>query len=255
PLHMPSTVDAINGWCRTNTDNMIEKILEYDDVDESTTMILLNALCFEALWSDQYQDYQCRKAEFHGETETTEVTMMYSEEYGYISGANETGFAKRYEGGKYAFVALLPNEGMSMSEYLATLTGERFLSLVDERKGAVDAGLPKFTFDWSDSLVPALQKLGMVTVFTGQSDLSGLGYYDDDAPLYISDVIHKTHIEVEESGTKAAAVTAVIVNKATAVNPAEIKKVILDRPFIYAIVDTATNLPVFLGCVTDLPAA
>ena len=252
PLYEKTTVDAINGWCKKNTDGMIEKILNYDDVDMETTMILLNALCFEALWAEQYQDHQCRQADFHGEKGTTKVTMMYSEETGYISGAYETGFVKRYSGGGYAFVGLLPKQGMSMSDYLATLTGERFLSLLDDRKGAVDAGLPKFKFDWTDSLVGTLQTLGMKKAFTAGSDLSGLGYYDDGMPLYISNVIHKTHIEVEESGTKAAAVTAVIVNKATAVAPGYVKTVILDRPFVYAIVDTETNLPVFIGCITDI---
>ena len=91
----------------------------------------------------------------------------------------------------------------------------------------------------------------MRKVFTAdQSDLSGLGYLDSGNGIYISEVIHKTHIEVDESGTRAAAATAVVPVEATAV-PAPVPQVYLDRPFVYAIVDTHTNLPVFIGTMTD----
>lgn len=252
PFTERSTVDAINEWCKKNTGDMIEKILNYDDVSIDTVMVLLNALCFDALWAEQYQEHQCRKAEFNGENGTTKVTMMYSEEYGYIKGEKETGFVKYYKDGNYAFAALLPENGIKMSDYVASLTGERLLSLIENRGGAVDAGLPKFKFDWSASLVTPLAEMGMETVFTERSDLSGLGYTDNNDALAISDVIHKTHIEVDESGTRAAAVTAVIVNKVTSVAPGNTPSVILDRPFVYAIIDTSSNLPIFLGSITDI---
>ena len=252
PFTEKSTVDAINEWCSDNTDGMIPGILEYDDVGYDTIMVLLNALCFDALWGEQYDEYQCRDAAFHGLKGDKTVKMMYSEENSFISGAHETGFIKYYRG-NYAFVALLPEEGMSMSEYLASLGGGRFASLIKNRKRAsVEAGLPEFSFDWGASLVDVLQELGINTAFTARSDLSGLGVMDDGAPLAISDVIHKTHIEVDPSGTRAAAVTAVIVEKATSVGTQEKHTVILDRPFVYAIVDTGSMLPIFIGCINDI---
>ncbi len=177
---------------------------------------------------------------------------MYSEEGGYIKGEKETGFVKYYKDGNYAFVALLPDEGVKMSDYIESLTGERLLSLIENRGGSVNAGLPKFKFDWSASLVEPLMNMGMETVFTERSDLSGLGWTDNHEALAISDVIHKTHIEVDESGTRAAAVTAVIVNRVTSVAPGNTPYVILDRPFVYAIIDTNSNLPIFLGFITDI---
>ena len=252
PFTENSTVDAINRWCSDNTDQMIPSILQYDDVSYDTIMVLLNALCFDALWAEQYDEYQCRDAAFHGAEGDKAVNMMYSEEGTYISGEHETGFVKYYRGG-YAFVALLPEEGMSMSDYLASLDGGRFASLIQKRKSAaVTAGLPAFSFDWGDSLVNVLQEMGINTAFTPLSDLSGLGVMDDGSPLEISDVIHKAHIEVDPSGTRAAAVTAVIVNKATSVGPHDKYSVILDRPFVYAIVDTGSMLPVFIGCINDI---
>ena len=252
PFPDRETVDAINAWCRTHTDGMIDKVLEYDDVDEGTTMVLLNALCFEALWAEQYLEHQVRESVFHGSKGDRPVQMMYSGESGYISGAYETGFVKTYQGGRYAFVGLLPNEGMTLKDYLEKLTGERFLSLWDSRGGSVDAGLPKFSFDWSGSLVDLLKEMGMRTVFTSGSDLSGIGSFDDGSSLAVSDVIHKTHIEVEESGTKAAAVTAVILPKSASFQPEAAPEVVLDRPFVYAIVDMSVGIPVFIGCMADI---
>ena len=253
PFTENSTVDAINGWCSENTDGMIPGILDYDDVDYETVMVLLNALCFDALWAEQYDDFKCQNAVFHGVKGDKSVKMMYSEEGTFIEGEHETGFVKYYKGGSYAFVALLPEEGVSMGDYLASLDGERFVSLMKNRKHiTVDAGLPEFSFDWSDSLVKTLMDMGIITAFTARSDLSGLGVMDDGSPLAISDVIHKTHIEVDPSGTRAAAVTAVIIEKATSVNPQYTRTVILDRPFVYAIVDTESMLPVFIGCINDI---
>ena len=248
-----AAVDAINEWCKKNTDGMIPDILGYDDVNYDTIMVLLNAICFDALWDEQYEKYQCIEADFRGKKGDTVVNMMYSDEGGYISGEHETGFFKTYRG-RFAFLALLPEEGMSMSEYLASLDGERFASLIRDARGPVHAGIPQFKYDWSGSLVPALKAMGMTTPFTRSADFSGLGVMRDDSSIRISDVYQKTHIEVDPSGTKAAAVTAVMLaNEGMAYDPSqEWHTVILDRPFVYAIVDTGSFLPVFIGCMTDI---
>lgn len=251
PMSEDRTVDEINDWCSRNTDGMIEKILEHGSLSNETIMVLLNAICFDAHWETTYEESDVRDAVFHGEKQKKNIKMMYSREYGYISGPNETGFVKTYADGHYAFVGLLPNGGKTVSAYLETLDGEKWVSLMRSAGGKVDAGLPKFEFDWSGSLPDVLRSLGMRKVFTAdQSDLSGLGYLDSGNGIYISEVIHKTHIEVDESGTRAAAVTAVVPVEATAV-PAPVPQVYLDRPFVYAIVDTHTNLPVFIGTMTD----
>ena len=247
----PKTVDAINDWCRKHTDDMIPKILEYEDVSEDTIMVLLNAILFDALWSEPYEKYQCHPATFTTESgDTKEVTMMYGEEGTYIQGQYETGFLKPYKHSGYAFVALLPQEGMRMEEYLKTLDGTRFAQLMSGRKDAVvHSGLPKFSFDWSESLKDVLKSLGLTDCFDPlYSDLTGLGTYDPYASFFISDVIHKTHIEVDESGTRAAAVTAIEIKAGAVPDPYQ---VILDRPFVYAIVDTANMLPVFIGTMTE----
>lgn len=253
PFPDPSTVDAINAWCAKHTKDMIKKILGYDDVTRDTVMVLLNALCFDAVWQEQYQPSSVREAVFHGVSGDKKVSMMYSTGYGYIEGEHETGFIKYYKGSDYAFVALLPDSGTDIGEYVASLDGERFVSLCAGKKGKVRSGLPKFSFDWSGSLVEVLRDMGISQVFTEASDLSGLGYCDGGEALAVSRIIHKTHIDVDESGTRAAAVTAVIVNRVTSEGPEpDPKEVVLDRPFVYAIVDSETMLPVFIGCQTDI---
>ena len=248
----PKTVDAINDWCSQHTDGMIPKILDYDNVSANTIMVLLNAILFDALWQKPYEEYQCQQAKFTiADGTKKDVTMMYSQESTYLKGEYETGFVKNYKGG-YAFVALLPKKGMSLDDYLATLDGNRFVELMNGRKYAsVKTGLPKFSFDWSDSLVDVLKGMGLTDCFDdAYSDLTGLGTYDPPASFVVSDVIHKTHIEVDESGTRAAAVTAVVVDVKGSIEEKPYE-VILDRPFVYAIVDTTNMLPVFIGTVTN----
>lgn len=248
-----ATVDAINRWCSDNTDEMIKKILEYGDVDDTTAMVLANALCFDALWLDQYEEYQVSEKTFHGVSGDAKVDMMSSKESGLIKGAHETGFLKRYRG-RYAFVALLPGQGMSIDDYLATLSGEEFISLLDnmDYDYDVNAGLPKFSFDWDGKLSNVLINMGMVDAFdSGKADFSALGALEN-GNLYIQSVIHKTHIEVDESGTRAAAVTAVMVGADGMQMEKKKADVILNRPFVFAIIDTSANLPLFIGAVTDI---
>ena len=135
--------------------------------------------------------------------------------------------------------------------FVSSLTGEKLLSaLSGVSHEEVILSMPKFAYDCSYQLVPVLEKLGITDVFSQkQSNLSALGSCPNGDNLYVDQVIHKTRIEVGEAGTKAAAVTAISVVKATGMER-QPKRVVLDRPFVYAIVDDATGLPVFIGCYT-----
>ena len=108
--------------------------------------------------------------------------------------------------------------------------------------------LPKFSYDYSVELPAVLKTMGMRDAFdAARADLSGISRSE---PLYISKVLHKTHIDLDSAGTRAAAVTAVTVNFGAM---PDYREVILDRPFVYMIVDTAAGLPVFIGTVTGFP--
>ena len=235
-----------------NTNGMIKKLV--DEFDPLTVMVLMNALCLEAEWDDPYTDNCVREGMFkNAKGNLVKAEYMYSQETEYIETENATGFVKYYKGGKFAFVALLPNEGTSIDSYIASLTGKGFLGALNSRKNTrVNTQMPKFKCEYSNSLVDTLKKMGMNTAFDGdRANFSSMATLKNEN-IYISDVIHKTFIEVAEKGTRAGAVTAVISEKSAAMPVEQPKEVRLTRPFVYAIIDTRTNLPLFIGAQTDI---
>lgn len=239
------TVDDINRWVKANTNDKIEKIVE--KLTAKDIMCLVNAVAFEGEWIEPYEEGDVWERDFTLESgDTKSMEMMHSEEAYYLKEGHAVGVRKPYKDG-YSFVALLPEEGMSVDDYVASMTGEQFLeTLEQEQNEDVTTVIPKFTSDYSTNLKIPLSEMGMPIAFDRENaDFSGLGAVGEDV-IYIGDVWHKTYIEVDEQGTKASAATAVIMSCETA-SETEKKEVILDRPFVYAIIEDETNLPVFLG--------
>ncbi|MBO4872128.1 MAG: serpin family protein [Lachnospiraceae bacterium] len=249
-----TTVRDINQWVAAHTHDIIPSLL--NDLDESARMVLINALVFEAKWASPFDsEYNVHPDSFTGLSgQTKTVDQMTAQERIYLSDATCRGFMKPYAGGSYRFVALLPEEGVDFNEFVLSLTGEKLSALLTQPKyEKVNIKLPKFSYDYDQSLVEALKALGMEQAFTDRAQFGGIGQSSRDAGFMISDVLHKTHIDVDNEGTRAAAVTAVMVVGATAVpRPEEIHEVYLDRPFVYMIVDSENSLPLFIGTVTEL---
>ena len=178
---------------------------------------------------------------------------MYSRVGKYIYDKNATGFIKYYKGSKYAFVALLPNEGVTVSEYVNSLDGEALNALLIEAENrGVETAIPKFETEYDIEMSAILKSMGMTNAFDiACADLSGIGTFND-SNLSIDEVIHKTYIQVGEKGTKAGAVTAVGVKNDLAPDPSETKRVILDRPFVYMLIDCENNIPFFIGTMMDV---
>lgn len=242
------TVKDINKWVYDKTQKMIDGVI--DKIDADAVMFLINAIAFDAEWQNVYEEIQIRKNTFTEEGgKQYEVDMMFSDEDYYIEDGKATGFVKNYLDG-YAFVGLLPKEGVTVDEYIASLKGEDFLKMLENKKEAlVYAGLPKFESEYSVELKEALSEMGMPDAFCN-ADFSRI---NADGELYIGSVIHKTYISVDERGTKAGAVTSVEMdNESMPIMPVEYYEVYLDRPFVYAIVDTNTNLPIFIGAIRSL---
>ena len=246
-----ATVADINQWVDANTNGMIPQLLT--EIPEGVELYLINALAFEGEWENSYEEKQVNEAgiftDYLGNEET--VTMLRSTETQYIAGEHVTGFVKNYKGGDYAFLALLPEEGIRVEDYIASLNGEDFLALYDNRMYQdVLVEIPEFTYDYDTELKDSLSAMGIEEAFEPGADFSNMA----ETSLYISRVLHKTHIQVDRAGTKAAAVTAVEMSKTSDVemDVTEPPKVYLNRPFVYAIVDTETGLPVFLGAVNTI---
>ena len=244
-----TTVKDINNWVKHYSDGMIDSIL--NKISPSTVMYLINALTFDAKWETKYEKDQIRENLFtnYDKSQTT-TEMMYSEESIYLSGEGVQGFAKNYAGGQYSFVALLPEENKDIYDYAASLNGEAWRSLWKNKENtAVRVAIPEFRYDRQRSLIDVLQNLGMTDMFDETlADFSALAPKDF---LYCSEINQKVFIEVDRNGTKAAAITWAGMNKSSAMIEDQ-KTVYLDRPFLYAIADNHTGLPLFLGIVTAL---
>ncbi len=246
-----STVKDINLWVEKHTDGMIDEIIK--ELSPETVMILINALVFDAKWQEKYEKSDIDKYTFTAYDGTkTKVDMMNSGESVYLELDGAIGFAKNYEGGKYSFVGLLPEEGKDIYEFARAIDGEAFLEMWDHKSyRSVNARIPEFSYEDRFSLKETLQTLGVTDLFdASEADLSALGSYED-GNLFCSAIEQKTFIDVSREGTKAAAVTWGVMDGASAA-PSEVINIFLDRPFVYAIVDNATGLPLFVGVVANI---
>ena len=237
-------VNDINNWVSEHTDGMIDKLL--DNSDALSNIALINATAFNAVWETYYFDNFVEDGTFtdaNGNEQS--VTMLISEESEYINGDNCTGFIKKYKGGKYGFAAILTDSNVSISDFVGSLNGDKLFKMLQNAKSTnVVAKIPKFEYEYSAELSEALKALGMPTAFSDSADFSGIS----GDKLLISDVLHKTKISVTEEGTRAVAATGVVMSAA----PDGDKQVILNRPFMYMILDNETMLPLFAGVYTGI---
>ena len=253
-----STANEINKWVYNKTNKMIDEVIR--DFSPDAMMFIVNAIAFEGEWAKEYEKSQVlENREFtNADRSTSNCTMLSSTEDRYFTLGEGTGFIKPYKGGEYSFVGILPEEGVSPEEYIKDLVknNEDFSKAVREAEyGDVYVTMPEFTTDYgNEGMVDVYKKMGMDLPFDpGKADLKGIFTNDSDSDVWIGKIIHKTHIEVDRQGTRAAAVTVVEVDKCMAVAPAEDPVIInLDRPFVYAIVDNETGVPVFLGCMNNM---
>ena len=248
------TRNDINNWVKEHTDGMIPEII--DEIPDEAIMYLVNALAFDAKWADEYEEHQIREGRFTMEDGTRQdVDMMHSEEYTYLEDDLATGFIKYYKDRKYAFVAMLPNEGVTVSQYVDSLTGEHMRELLNNPQDlTVFASIPKFETEYDIEMSEVLQEMGMTDAFDWQvADFSRLGTYNvDGMNICINRVLHKTFISVTEQGTRAGAATAVEMVAEGAAEIIEYKEVVLDRPFVYMLIDCETNLPFFIGTMMNV---
>ena len=245
----------INRYVEDNTNGMVKNIL--DKIPEEAVMYLVNALAFEAQWAKPYNEYEVSQQVFTTEDGREQtVELMYAEEYNaYVENNLYTGFFKNYEGGRYAFAALLPNEGVSVAEVTETLSGELLAGMADSCwEGKVLTAMPKFQTEFDVEMSEVLQSMGMTDAFDDEkANFSGMGTYAGE-DLFINRVLHKSFISVAEQGTRAGAATVVEMAPEAAMEPEEIKEVILNRPFLYMIWDRETNMPIFMGTFMDAQA-
>jgi len=249
------TLSDINRWVKTHTNGMIDGIL--NELPPSAKMYLINAIAFDAEWEKPYGSQAVQDGKFVTADGTRQdARMMHSSEDIYLTDGHAVGFIRPYAGDRFSFAAILPEAGTPVGQYVGSLTGAAWMKLMNGAKPAdIRASLPKFKSSAFYSLKENLQSLGMTDAFDpGLADFGKMGE-SADGKLFIAQVLHKTFISVDEKGTKAAAVTVVEMATSAEATVPEPIYVELNRPFVYAIIDNATMLPIFLGTVVDLDQA
>ena len=248
-LDTQRTVDQVNAWVKEQTHGMIDGILD-EPLTPDAVLLLANALYLKNTWANEFEAEDTGEQPFYtasGEEIQTEFLHNGTRSERYICTETERGVILPYDDGRLAFVALVPQDG-DLSGYLAGWSGDTLPQVLSAAEDTLlTLSLPKFEAEWSGSLVEPLKALGLELPFDEErAQFGGVGLAD--GPLRISDALHKTRIEVNENGTEAAAVAAMIFAP-TADMPftTEPEVLILDRPFVYGIVDLERGIPLFLG--------
>lgn len=248
-----STVKAINGWVSEKTRGMIPEVIR--EIQKSQNTFLINALVFQGKWEKAYEPHEVEDGEFTAaDGAKQKVKLMYAKEKLYLEDGQAKGFLKPYQGGKLLFGALLPPEGMSADDYAKSLTGEKFRAILEKQEAReVHTAIPKFEAKYQEDLIESFEALGLKAPFDpAKADLSGMGEFGKNN--IIDMILHKTYISVDEKGTKAAAVT-VVSNRELGMAPDQYREVILNRPFVYFVLEKETSQPLFLGILNTADKA
>lgn len=237
--------DKLNKWVSDNTYGMIDKLLE--EINPDASSYLVNALALDLEWQFKYTG--SFDGTFTREDGTEEnCKMLLSTEYNFLKGEDTTGFIKHYKDG-FAFVALLPGEGIAMEDYLKSLSGEKIVKLLEnvERGCEVNTWVPEFDGDGEFDIADSLEDMGVTDLFDEDyADLRGISDAGGNN-LFVSKMCQKTYIKFYKEGTKAAAATYGVLS------PNSIPyEVYLNRPFVYMILDPYENLPLFIGVVNSV---
>ncbi len=247
----PASVETINGWVKDKTNGKIDKILE--KIGDDVRMYLINAVWFKADWETPFKAASTVPSDFHATSGTIQVPFMNRlGSIDVVTGAHGSGIVLPYTDPRFAFVAILPEEGTTPRELAAGMNMEDLKTLLGQRQTQqVQLALPRFESSFEAEMTPILQSLGMQQAFDAAtadfSKMSASGAKE----LFITAVKHKTYVRVDEKGTEAAAATSVEMGVTSM--PASGLEIRFDRPFLYAIVDVENGMPLFLG-VMENPA-
>ncbi len=241
-LASANIVEDVNAWVKEKTRGMINEIA--DDSMKQMLLCLINAIAFEAEWQVKYTDDDAKSKRFYNsDGSACHVKMLLSEEDIYLENEEFTGFVKPYKNVPFAYMALLLEDKESPLDAFEP----DFEDIYSNRQNApVKATMPGFKVSFEDDLTKTCQEMGIRTIFTPGADLSPVTEF----PLMADSVIHKAFIEVDQEGTKAAAVT--MMQGYGSMPDFDKKYVYIDRPFFFAVVHTETGLPVFVGAVNKM---
>lgn len=236
---------AINAWVEEQTNRKITDLIPPGVLDDLTRLVLTNAIYFKGSWASQFDKKSTQDAPFHlSADEKVDVPMMFQEEEFQYGAVDDVQIIELpYVGNELSMLALLPKEvdGLpSLEEKLTVDNLGKWSSAL--RKQNVDVYLPKFTMSSQFSLNSVLQSMGMTAAFDAdQADFSGMIGRQE---LYLTAVVHKAFVDVNEEGTEAAAATGAVVGVTSVqITP----KFRADHPFVFLIRDNQNGSILFMG--------
>ena len=240
---------AINDWVSTCTETRIPELLPEGTVTSATVLVLTNAIYFKASWKTPFKTEKTTDGTFTKLDGTTSVAsfMHEAEELRYADGDDYQALELPYAGDDVSMLVILPAQG-HFEDFRAKLDAAHLSQIV----GALGprwatVTFPRFELRTKLGVKSTLQSLGMVDAFEGGvADFSGM---DGTRTLFVQDVVHEAFVAVDEHGTEAAAATAVVVGRVSALEPATFAA---DRPFFVLVRDNPTGAVLFLGQVTDV---
>ena len=252
-----SSPKNVNNWISKKTFKMIPRALEQLDSDD--VLVLVNTIAINLEWEHEFKKENTHKQVFNkiDGSSIYSAMMSASNKVNYIKSDKAQGIVKSYksydDSSNLEYIAILPDG--DIKEYVNNFDEEEFKKLFDSRRYAngesltVNYNLPKYTYDFGLYLKKDLIELGMGSAFDERANLSKIS---KEMHLLVDDVIHKTHVEVAEEGTKAAAVTAITFkNTAVSHDEKEIINIDFDRPFVYIIKDVKYDNIWFFGVVYE----
>ena len=238
----------INTWVEDNTNQLIKNLIKPGVLTDDTRLVLVNAIYFLSDWKIAFDEKVTHSAPFYITPEkTVNVPLMYMEDdLQYADTENFQVLELEYEGGDFSMVVVLPAKGTNINNFIDDFDVETFIQTLGKmEKQKVEVYLPSFKVRSNFDLEKLLAEMGMPEAFSNKADF---GRMTDLQDLKIDKVIHEAFIDVNEEGTEAAASTAVvIIRKSAMVDPPEKTTFRADRPFVYAIKDNSTQSVLFMG--------
>ena len=249
-----ATRAEINQVIAAQTEGKISGLLPSGTITALTRLVLASAVYLKAAWTDPFPERATAGAPFYPDGRdqpALTVPMMHgTASRAYLRGDGYQAVLLPYRDINLAMAVLLPDGPLAALRPKVAAAGLGGL-LAGAARHRVTLSLPRFRLEAAFDLIPALRRLGVVAAFGADADF---GEITEAAPLRIGAVAHKAYVDVDEQGTEAAAATAVVIRAAAAMRPPPAVTMVVDRPFLFAIVDGTTGLPLFLGQVSH-PAA
>ena len=239
----------VNNWVSSETSGLITTILPGNFNANAVTSVIANVIYFKGQWTTPFDPSQTQSENFtlSGGSAVSAPMMHESGTFAYLAGADFQAVRLPYGNGRLSMLIVLPNAGTSLSSFVAGTTLGAINGWIGQMQSAYgDVVLPRFTATYGVSLPPALTALGMGVAFCpNPADFSALA----TQPTCVSDVEHKTVVEVDETGTVAAGATGVVSVPTAVAQP--MYTITMDHPFLYAILDDQSGEFLFIGALMN----